>query len=108
MRRPPAGPRTALEAIKDERGMTWRDVARAIEREGFTVSEAHARRLGTGVLGSTPSPGLARAMERAFDGIPITALLRSGSTSPRSTTTGSWKRSCATSPAPTRSKHCPS
>ena len=82
MRRPATGPRTALEAIKDERGWTWRDVARAIEREGFTVSEAHSRRLGTGVLGSTPSPGLARAMERAFDGMPIAALLRSPSPAP--------------------------
>lgn len=67
-------PRTTLEALKDDAGMTWREVARAVERAGHPLSPDHARRLGTGVLDSTPMPALARAMERAF-GLSITALL---------------------------------
>lgn len=74
MRQPAGLPRTSLEAIKDERGMTWRAVARAIENAGHPISDAHVNRLGTGVLDSTPTAGLARAMERAF-GLPIDVLL---------------------------------
>lgn len=70
----PEPPRTALEAIKNERGLTWREVARAIVREGGTISEPHARRLGTGTLDSTPGAHVAGAMERAF-GLPVTVLL---------------------------------
>lgn len=73
--RQPARPRTALEAIKDERGMTWRAVARAIENAGHPISAAHISRLGTGTLDSTPTAGLARAMERAFGGVPVAVLL---------------------------------
>lgn len=55
--------------------MTWREVARAIDSDGgYTISEPHVRRLGTGVIDSTPAPGLARAMERAFE-LPLTVLL---------------------------------
>lgn len=72
--RQPEPPRTALEEIKNQRGMTWREVARAIEREGGTISDAHARRLGTGTLDSTPGAHVAGAMERAF-GLPAMVLL---------------------------------
>jgi hypothetical protein len=67
-------PRTMLEVLKDDRGLTWREVARAIERAGMPISADHARRLGTGSLSGAPKPGLARAMERAF-GLSIGALL---------------------------------
>lgn len=68
-------PRSVLEALKDERGLTWREVARLIEREGVPISADHVRRVATGVLASTPKPALARAIERAFGGVPIETLL---------------------------------
>lgn len=77
-----AAPRTTLEAIKIERGLTWRDVARAVERASATaggrsvsLSEDHARRLGTRALGEVqPTPAIARALEGAF-GHPVAVLL---------------------------------
>lgn len=67
-------PRTTLEAIKRDRGMTWRDVARAIERAGHPASTDHVQRLGTGKLDTRPQAGLARAMEQAFQ-LPLHLLL---------------------------------
>ncbi|MFJ2758754.1 XRE family transcriptional regulator [Nocardioides sp. NPDC087217] len=68
-------PRTTLEAIRADRGLTWGEVARAIRVDGgYTISEAHVRRLGTAALDSTPAPGLARAMERVFQQ-PVEVLL---------------------------------
>lgn len=77
-----AAPRTTLEAIKIERGLTWRDVARSVERasataggRSVTLSEDHARRLGTRALGEVqPTPAIARALESAF-GHPVAVLL---------------------------------
>lgn len=76
-----AAPRTTLEAIKIERGLTWRDVARAVERtsaaggRSVSLSEDHARRLGTRALGEVqPTPAIARALEGAF-GHPVVVLL---------------------------------
>ncbi|MGY0387777.1 XRE family transcriptional regulator [Nocardioides sp. WG-D5] len=77
-----AAPRTTLEAIKIERGLTWRDVARSVERasatpggRSVTLSEDHARRLGTRALGEVqPTPAIARALESAF-GHPVVVLL---------------------------------
>ncbi|MFI5623789.1 hypothetical protein ACIA03_10005 [Nocardioides sp. NPDC051685] len=78
-----AAPRTTLEAIKIERGLTWRDVARAVERaasaidgrRSVSLSEDHARRLGTRALGEVrPTAAIARALEGAF-GHPVTVLL---------------------------------
>jgi hypothetical protein len=76
-------PRTTLEAIKIERGLTWRDVARAVERtsaaggRSVSLSEDHARRLGTRALGDVqPTPAIARALEGAF-GHPVAVLLGS-------------------------------
>lgn len=79
-----AAPRTTLEAIKIERGLTWRDIARAVERASATaggrsvsLSEDHARRLGTRALGDVqPTPAIARALESAF-GHPVAVLLGS-------------------------------